>query len=212
MSTPGPGRATERAYAGPKKRLRGRLILAGLFVMFFAPVLTALWLNVVKPGWLPLAATNNGTLVQPARLLEGTGLEPFSADGHLEERWTLLLAPSRVDASCDQLCQGRLVEMNRTRVALGKEMDRLRVLVVLPESSERAAITELLDSHPGLDAAVASPSWSRQVEAARAAEGGPGQIFLVDPQAYLMMRYAPDATASEILKDLKRLLRISKIG
>lgn len=168
----------EQAKTGVK-RLRGRLILAGLFVMFFAPVLTALWLNVVKPGWLPLAATNNGTLVQPARLLEAAGLEAFSADGQLEERWTLLLTPASSSAAalCDEFCQGRLVEMNRTRVALGKEMDRLRVLVVLPEANDRATIGDLLDSHPGLDAAVASPSWLRQVEAARADESGSGQIF-----------------------------------
>jgi cytochrome oxidase Cu insertion factor (SCO1/SenC/PrrC family) len=42
--------------------------------------------------------------------------------------------------------------------------------------------------------------------------GGAAEIFLVDPQGYLIMWYPRDANPSGLIKDLERLLRISKIG
>ena len=42
--------------------------------------------------------------------------------------------------------------------------------------------------------------------------GGAAELFLVDPQGYLIMWYPQDADPSGLIKDLERLLKISKIG
>ena len=39
---------------------------------------------------------------------------------------------------------------------------------------------------------------------------GDNNVFIVDPQGNLMMRYQPDATAKEILKDMEKLMKASK--
>ena len=38
------------------------------------------------------------------------------------------------------------------------------------------------------------------------------QIYLIDPLGNVMMSYPKDATAKGMQKDLKRLLKVSKIG
>jgi len=44
------------------------------------------------------------------------------------------------------------------------------------------------------------------------AEQGSGWIYLVDPLGNLLMRYPTTVKPGGMLKDLKRLLRLSKIG
>ncbi|MGI9333768.1 MAG: hypothetical protein ACR2RL_11520, partial [Gammaproteobacteria bacterium] len=147
--------------------------------------------------------------------LQAPGLRAVSADGGLGRRWTLLYAPvpGGRDTYCDELCRGRLVEMSRARAALGTKIGgRLRVLLVVPDTMDRAAIATLLATHPGLEAALATAPWLRQIEAALPAGARRGHVFLVNPQTRLMMRYDPKSTASDLFEDLDRLLRISKVG
>ena len=39
-----------------------------------------------------------------------------------------------------------------------------------------------------------------------------GRIYIIDPQGNLMMSYAPNVNPGDIYKDLKKLLRSSRIG
>jgi len=60
-------------------------------------------------------------------------------------------------------------------------------------------------AHPGVRLAVAG-------EGSALASGPQGSVGLVDPAGLLVLRYPRDMSASAILKDLKRLLRISTQG
>jgi cytochrome oxidase Cu insertion factor (SCO1/SenC/PrrC family) len=40
----------------------------------------------------------------------------------------------------------------------------------------------------------------------------PGTIYLLDPNGNMMMRYDEKATSKGMLKDIKKLLKISNIG
>ncbi len=44
------------------------------------------------------------------------------------------------------------------------------------------------------------------------ADRGDGAVFVVDPLGNLMMRFAPGLPPADMLKDLEKLLKLSRIG
>jgi cytochrome oxidase Cu insertion factor (SCO1/SenC/PrrC family) len=199
-------RETIRAWWGP------RTALVVLFLAFFLPVLGAWYLNVQRPDWLPTGGTNHGTLVQPARALDATGLTDLAGaplpDHALSGHWTFVYLESD---GCGEPCREALYRMRQVRLALGKDMDRVARWLVLPEGSPAADLGPLLAEHPGLEVVRAPAAWHERL-AAGAAPGEPAPLHLVDPNGYLMMRFSPALDPGEILDDLKHLLRLSKIG
>ena len=216
--------STPAAPAEPdleRRRRRARLVLVALFALFMAPILIAYALNVLYPGWAPFGTTNRGALVEPARSLSTEGLRPVDgeplASAPFAERWTLVVVHG---PGCGQPCEEALVRMRQTRLALGKDANRLQRWLVVPEAVAdpvadpiaapiSASVRELTERHQGVRLLAATQGWT----AALGARGAtPGTVYLVDPQGYLVLRYDPALADDAVLKDLKRLLRISKIG
>ncbi len=167
---------------------RGRMVLATLALLFGLPFVAAVWF-FLHPDMLPAGTVNRGTLVQPPVAVgraAGLGLEGY---------WTIgYLTPD----PCDAACGTRIHQLGQARLATGVERDRVRRLVLHPGDQ----VPPVADSRIVVDAAQA---W-------RPLPGGlePGAYFMVDPMGRLMMTYAPDQPADDLLKDLQRLLKVSK--
>lgn len=189
-------------------RPRTRTLLVITFLIFLLPVVAAWLLNVFTPGWRPFGTTNHGTLVQPVRQLATAGLRHFDGSpldvGYLQGRWTLLHV---VREECAQPCESALLSTYQVQQALGDDQHRLQLLLVLP----RPPGAKSPQLPPGIETALASDAWLATLSFAGAAPAAPG-VYLVDPQGYLMMRYAAHVDQRGLLADLKRLLKISKIG
>lgn len=193
---------------GPDRR-RTRSVLIGFFLVFFLPIAGAWLLNVFAPDWRPFGTVNHGNLVRPVRPttaaslqhLDGTAMDP----DYLSGRWTLVHLP---DGVCARRCIEALARGHQVRQALGDDMRRVQLLLVLagPMDAQSAGIP------PEVTLAVASREWLASFSFVDATPGqGPG-IYLVDPQGYLMMRYPQGVDRRGLLADLERLLKISKIG
>jgi cytochrome oxidase Cu insertion factor (SCO1/SenC/PrrC family) len=189
--------------------LKAKLVLVALFAVFFLPIFLAWGLNVELPRWFPFGKTNHGRLIEPAERFDASALtgvdgEPVD-EGLLRGKWTLVyIEPSECLAECDQA----VYRMRQSRYAMGKDMDRVQRLVVAPRPLAKAAAEKLLIYDPALKVVAAGPEWIRR---RRLAEGQ-AEIYVIDPQGYLMMWYRTDDDPAGLIKDLKRLLRISKIG
>ncbi len=168
----------------PKAKL---LLIAAVCV---APAALA-WL-VYLSGWSLGTRGNYGELLAP-RPVNGP---PFEA---LRGKWVLVTFDA---PACDAYCERKLYFMRQARRAQGKEMERVERLWVLTEGA--APRGELL-------AAIEGTRLAR-----RDAEGFPGNvhdhIYIVDPLGNLMMRFPRDPDPSRIIKDLQRLLKVSRIG
>ena len=101
-------------------------------------------------------------------------------------------------------------------VLLNKDSDRLqRVLMFLPDQRNEALHKMLNDSYPQAKQVIISQesfdtylnSLNDPVEQVEV-----GSYYLVDPLGNLMMTYPGDIQHKGILKDLKKLLKISKSG
>lgn len=178
-------------------RNRRRLIL--IFLAFFVPALSA-WVLVLS-GWRPGEPTaQHGRLLQPpvpvAELAlltaNGTVLQPQSFDG----LWSMLLI---VDGQCNEDCAYSLDRLLRVYISLNKDVDRVQLLLVVPQ--EELAPTALPEGLPLL----------RLPKAAMTGLVAPGSVavHLVDPYGYRMMQYPAPLDAEGLLKDLRRLLRLS---
>lgn len=205
------GKELKHSTVAVSSRSHQRLALIGLFTIFFAPILIAWWMNVHSDYWRPRATTNHGTLVVPTRPISVAGLihpdgSAYDAD-FFKNGWTLVLVDPSV---CADPCETQLIKMRQARLALGKDMERVQRLYAALTMLEPARVAELRRAHPGLEIAVANQRWVSPFEFDTL--GKAHGIYLVDPEGRLMMHYGENVGAEGMLKDLQRLLKISKIG
>ncbi len=191
------------------ERRRTRFLLVGTFLVFFVPIMAAWLLNVFAPNWRPFGTLNHGTLVEPVRQVGVKGLTrpdggAMQAD-YLSGRWTLV---QLVDGDCGQACLEALTRSHQVRLALGDDMQRVQLILVLKDAAAPAAAT----LPPGVTVAKANDAWLTRFSFAQTRPAESPRLYLVDPQGYLMMRYAADVDQRALLADLERLLKISKIG
>jgi cytochrome oxidase Cu insertion factor (SCO1/SenC/PrrC family) len=186
-----------------------RILLIGTFLVFFVPIVAAWLLNVFAPGWRPFGTLNHGTLVEPVRQVSSTDLAHLDGGtmdpDYLSGRWTLV---HLLDGDCAQPCVEALVRSHQVQQALGDDRQRVQLLLVLTEFVD----LEIADLPPRIALAVANDAWMAKFSFAQTAPRENLSVYLVDPQGYLMMRYAQDVDQRGMLADLERLLKISKIG
>jgi cytochrome oxidase Cu insertion factor (SCO1/SenC/PrrC family) len=196
-----------------RKIRRGRLVLVLIALVFVVPLLAAIWLQRVafKEGvW---GTTNHGTLIQPPRALQDFRLPSQAGSAftleNLRGKWTLLYAAPSA-AECDAQCKQMLYYMRQIRLALNGDMDRVqRVLLAAPES---AWLQDIAGEYAGMHIVFDSdgPASLQQQLAPPPAQISRG-LYLIDPLGYAMMIFPPQTDPRDILKDIKRLLKISKV-
>jgi cytochrome oxidase Cu insertion factor (SCO1/SenC/PrrC family) len=192
------------------------LVLLGL--MFMAPAFVA-WVmhNSSEQGWRPDGTTNRGVLVHPARPLTLPAdmmIAATPANDYLQGKWTLLYIG---DADCDAVCNENLYKMRQVRTAQNEHMRRVQQLyLVLDEVVPESLQTMLDNEYKKMAVTRATVGQAGQIAPYFLIDGVSMQaaerVYIVDPLGNLMMFYPPDANPSGMLKDLKKLLKFSKIG
>lgn len=192
-----------------------RLQFILMAVLFLSPVVAAwvVWQYVGEHG--VGTTVNVGTLVVPARPLEDLPFRDLEgepvAQGVWRGRWTLVIfAP----ASCDAACHQTLHDTRQVRRSVHKDITRVQRLLVAGTNFDAAEKTWLSQEHEDLIAVVAAgPLWKRATAAfVDLAPMSAANVYLVDPLGNLMMYYGADVPASGMLKDLRKLLKVSQVG
>lgn len=188
----------------------GRGGLQGLIIMllFFGPVLAA-FLIYFTPGQIrPAGSTAHGELLDPMPTLPPfqmtTAAGEVLDDAWLERKWWLVyFSPG----PCEARCLADLETLGKVRVLLSKERDRLRFALMTPGLRPTDVDDDAL--------LVGWPAGAEgaEVEALMRQRSGNNQpFFIIDPQRNLVMRYPAAAEPSGVLEDVKRLLKLSRIG
>lgn len=191
-------------------RRSGRLTLLALAAVFVLPFVVGS--GLFWSGWRPAQFGHHGALVTPARALPESGLRQIDGralpTAELRGKW-LLVVP--IGAVCAAACRENLEKMQQTQLALGKEQNRVRRVLLSNRVSSPAAplLTDLQQRFPGL--VVAQVEESAAAEWRTAMNGDGGVIHVVDPLGMVMMRYPEGQGARGVLKDLERLLKYSWI-
>jgi cytochrome oxidase Cu insertion factor (SCO1/SenC/PrrC family) len=193
----------------PSRRGRRQFLL--LAVLFFAPVVAAYLYYFAFPDWQPAAKTHHGVLVDPARPLPALQLRDAAGqpldEGALKGKWTLLYLGG---TECGASCAEKNFQMRQIRILLNQNRDRARRVYAAPDAAGLAAARQSLDAalHTDLVFLDAGRSGLREFLGPAAADA----VYLIDPLGNWLMTYPPESDYKGILKDLKKLLRISQIG
>lgn len=212
----------------PAKRRRSRMTLIGILLVFAIPLgLASIWLHMVRSSGGALGDTSRGELIKPAVPFETISLTSrevfiendeqrireaaFELDS-LQGVWTMLYLP---EGECAETCQQNLYHMRQVRLALNHRMDRVQRAVL--SRSEDHITRELMAEHPGLLVASGSQVEQQNLidQVTNAQSTMPEMkdaIYLVDPFGNLMMRFSPELSPKSMLKDVKHLLKVSRIG
>lgn len=198
--------------------LTSRQAFVLLTLLFVAPVFVA-WVlhHSGDGGWRPSGMTNKGHLVNPARPLELSAslrAGDQSLGEFLQGRWTLLYIG---DTDCDEVCLGNLYKMRQVRIAQNENMKRVQTLYLLRGDTVPEQISRLLqDDYRDLSLVPISDAQAEEIAPFFNFDGtvmeDAERVYFVDPLGNLMMYYGPDADPGGMLKDLRKLLKYSKIG
>ena len=97
--------------------------------------------------------------------------------------------------------------MRQVRLSLGRDLERVQTVYL---AEKPGSLPErLLDRYPQLTAAQLESGNAFAIQLAAYPQNN---MYVVDPLGNLMMRYAADAASKNMLKDLKKLLKLSNIG
>jgi len=200
----------------PAERRLSRIKLISIFAIFAIPLLLAsIYLHLVRANGGSLGITSRGELISPAvPLSEFTlvaGEDEFTLDS-VRGLWTMLYVP---EGECLDVCERNLYHMRQVRLALNHRMDRVQRAVLMASAEQISPA--LLAEHPGLIAATGSTE-AQDVLSSQITEAQQGMtplsdaIYLIDPFGNLMLRFPADLKPNSMLKDIKHLLKVSRIG
>ena len=123
----------------------------------------------------------------------------FEDDATFNGFWTLAYASKNCDSSCEQA----VADIKTIRTLINMDMRRI----------QRVLITEDGSLPMGSDENLLIARVTNKKLAAKLAEFPENSIFLIDPIGNFMLYYnSKDINIKFVLKDLKRLLKYSRIG
>ena len=182
-------------------RRRNRNMLVALFVLFFGGMLVAGLLRF--SGWRPEGTRNKGEMLQPYGDLRG--YTPTLANGGAygwkdEPRiWRIVAMPRDCDTTRATECTRLLADFDKVWRLMTKDADRVHVLWAgaMPPGAKVPDEVRLVRADDGLRAGLAR--WEEPGDAA----------WLVDPNGFVVLRYAPGFDPGDLRSDLARLLKIN---
>lgn len=197
---------------------RGRLTIAVIVLLFSAPLLLSWWLLNYTGISETEGPAKHGELIDPPRPIEDMALfNPVSGESsaRLHGKWSLVYLIDH--GPCTDDCEGVLYKMRQLRLAMGEQTPRVqRVLInfgpdmeLLPPAMHENYRGQLTVNATDLN----RPDLLNQFRLTGADDPlAKGRLYLIDPLGNLMMAYPAATEPKGIIKDLKRLLRYSRIG
>ncbi|MCC2606455.1 hypothetical protein [Planctobacterium marinum] len=174
-----------------------------IFVLVFLVPVVLAWF-ALQGDWFNKGATNKGELLNPAiempELLRGE--KPF---------WRLVYV---LPANCDARCKNAIYSLNQVWIAAGKEQDRIvPTVLIMPDSDTNAVESLSAESHFVL--LNTQSDYLDKVFKKQTVSG----IFIADTLGNVILRYPLSSeqqqavlNSRDILADLRKLLKLSRIG
>ncbi len=189
----------------PGERRSGRLQFLLIAAVFIGPLLVAGWLYFQGGDMRPAGRTNHGVLLEPiVNLNDALPDSPIHA--HNEQIWLFLYSQQ---GPCVETCRAALYTTRQSRLMLGREMDRLQRVFLHGDSAPDTVFLEA--EHDDL-VAIADRDLGTLLNNKRPAGLPADGYYLIDPLGNLVMYFRPDLDPADMVDDIKRLLKLSRIG
>jgi len=180
------------------RRNRNRVALILILVIFVGSALVAGALRF--SGWRPQGTSNHGQLLQPpgdlrgltVRLQDG-GEYPWDPDARI---WRIAVAPP---AACGAPCTELATELDLVWRLFGRNADRVHTLWIggAPEGAGDNRSRHIVRADPALRAALPGVDDPTGIP-----------VYVIDPNGFVILRYAPGFDPGDLRSDMVRLLRL----
>jgi hypothetical protein len=187
-----------------KKTTWARVQMLLIASVFFGPLAVATYMYY-SGSLQPAGRTNHGALLQP--IVSVAEALPESETVIQGDGLWLLIYSNQGD--CDAICENALYTLRQSRKMLGKEADRLVRVFLHGESSPDKVFLEA--EHAGL-ISLKDSGLSALLHNKKPAKLPVGGYFLMDPLGNLVMYFVPEIDPGDMVGDIKRLLKLSRIG
>jgi len=177
---------------------RNRILLGLIFALFFGSMGLAAILRL--SGWTPQINRNHGQLLQPpldwrnAPLLLANG-DPWQWNP-AARRWRIVLAPA---PDCVAKCVALAQSLHTVWQLLGHRADHVEILWLGRLPSE-------VMHFPALHVLQIDSNTRVQLPAVDDPTGTP--IYVIDPNGFVVLRYAPAFDPLDLRADLVKLLKL----
>ena len=181
-----------------RQRGRNRLLLVAIFAIFFGALAFAGILRF--SGWRPAGMKNHGELLQPPgdlRAVTPTLLTGGVYRWHPVERiWRIAVAQP---ADCGQPCVALAKQLGLVTQLFGADADRVHILWIgnSPDGFLKTQPARGLRDDPAL---------RRGLPRVDDPAGIP--VYVIDPNGFVILRYAPGFDPSHLRQDMSRLLKL----
>ena len=152
--------------------------------------------------------TNYGELIKPILPITNIKINTesnISNTNSLNGKWSLLYY---LKNDCLKTCEENIYLLRQVNTALGKDMDRLQRILMFDENVKYSL--EFLTSYPGLIYIYNKPNSLHGLLSSLS--DGESSILLIDPLGNVILKYSEELQGKKLLKDLKKLLKLSRIG
>ena len=174
---------------------RNRRLLLGMFAIAFFTLGGAYLLFHMAQEAGVWGTTNNGEFVEPPKSVADLSIRDTGGVLLTEGRtwWLWVVSP---EGCTDDACRSAVDRLRALHILLNKDADRLRRALVTRPGGKPA----ILADYPAL-AHLTGPLHGLQTG-----------IYIVDPIGNLVLFYPMQDAGSPVLEDLKKLLKLSRIG
>lgn len=173
-----------------------------MLLLFIAPIIIAKL--VLMNDWYEGGATNSGQLITPPITIHNTS-----------KAWLLLYSPPEY---CNSQCLQSLWQIQRVHTLLAVEGDRVKTYLLFAFNKSAKEPQLKLNNNDKL-AAKDIPLPNIIPDKINNQQFSPNTLYLIDPLGNAFMQYQFPAEyenavsiSTGLLKDMKRLLKVSKIG
>jgi len=158
-----------------------------------------------RPG-----VASNGQLITPIIDIETLNLkDPLGvivSRDELTPKWRMYYF---INETCDTKCESDLYNMRQINLALGKHAGRVEHVIVHLTTPHYELMKLIESEHPTAIRVYGSIENAADLIKPRNTSQ---YIYLMDPNGNIMMKFDNSLGAKLILKDINRLLKISRIG
>ena len=177
-----------------------------IILIFMIPFIISYFLMDDYSAEKEWSTTNYGSFVDPIITINNINIENSLGEklnsNVFNGRWTLIY---HLKNNCLDDCLKNIYLLRQIHTALGKDMNRLQRVLISNSESE----IDISKSYPGLTIIKNKPD---KLSGLLNNISSKTSILLVDPLGNVILRYDNKFEGKKLLKEIKKLFKLSRIG
>ena len=180
--------------------IKTRLYLLLIILSFAGPLMLATFMYKYS-DFIPVAGPkSNGNLITPVVTISQE--EDF---GNIlsNKKWTFMYVYE--DDACDLICEATLYMMQQVRESVGRERSRIKNILIVNNNFNNEDNEKIIKKYNKIELLnILKNNFFDKLEK--------NHLYIVDPLGNIFIYYDKDFSAKGLKKDIKKMLRISRIG